>query len=395
MAAEGAMSENPSATGLAPDGETAPAAEPAAQPAHPPVMPVPAAASGLGPRPRRGRLLPTILIVIFVLFAALGGGAYFANASFSATYSPQQAVINYLAAQQHGDVDAMFANANFTRGDGSYEQFFNKTGLTAMMALSENKEISNVKIKSNRQVDSATAIVVASMTWAGADVSIDYTVRKNLADTHFLLYNSWKVDVPNTTILFSLPNQPGPVQLDGILLPSTSATYVQAIAGYHTLSMQKSVLYDTVSQTVNGVGVPPPVTFEGKLSATAMAAAVAAVKAGSVVCNASKYDDCPNHTYHAPVKFNTIYYLTMPGYPEIDYKTYLFKYSGDLTSGMKLTVEKDGGLVYATGTCAVTMTVSGYGAHTYRFKGTWSADLTWTGSSFTATVYPNCEDKKA
>jgi len=336
-----------------------------------------------------------VLIVIFVLFAALGGGAYYANASFSATYSPQQAVVNYLAAQQHGDVDAMLASANFTRGDGSYEQFFDKTGLTAMMTISQNREISDVKVVSTRQVDSATAVVVTSMTWAGAGVSFDYTVRKNLGDTHFLLYNSWKVDVPNTTILFSLPNQPGSVQLDGILLPSTSATYVQAIAGYHTLSMEKTPLYDAVSQTVNGTGAPSPVAFDGKLSASAIAAAAAAVKAGSVACNANKYDDCPNHTYHAPVKFNTIYYISMPGYSEIDYKTYVFKYSGDLTTGMKLTVEKDGGLLYATGSCAVTMTVSGYGAHTYKFKGTWSANLTWTGAAFTADVYPNCEDKKA
>ena len=389
------MSDNPT--------ETRPDAQPGYVPPPPPgyaaysSQAVPPAAWGTTPPPRpgRGRWIAITLIAIFVLFAVMGGGAFFASASLSSTYSPQQAVLNYLGAQQRGDVDAMLADANFTRGDGSFVQFFNRTGLTAMMTLSENKQVSNFKIESTQQVDSATAIVTASMSWAGAEQRIDYKVRKDLADTHYLFYNSWKVDVPYTTIRFSLPDQPGSVQLDGLLLPSTAATEVQAIAGYHNVSMQKSAFYDEVSQTVNGVDDQASVTFDGKLSSSAIAGATAAIKSASVVCNANKYYDCPNHTYHAPVKFNTIYYLTMPGYPEIDYKTYVFKYAGDLTRGMKLTVERDGGLLYATGTCVVTMTVSGYGTHTYKFKGTWSANVTWNGSAFTAAVYPNCEDKKA
>jgi hypothetical protein len=392
------MAENPTGSGLVSESGAPPEPLTQAAPAPAPPTSMPPAAWGTSPPARkgRGRWVAVTLILVFALFVVGGGGAYVANASLSTTYSPQQAVLNYLAAQQQGDVNAMLAAANFTRGDGSFEQFFNKSALTAMLDLSENKAISDVKIESTSQADSNTANVKASMKWAGSTYSHEYSVHRNLADAHFLFYNSWKVDVPFTTITFTLPSQPGPLEVDGILVPSGSAGGVQAIAGYHSVSMEQSALYDRVAQTVNGLEVfPAPVLFDGKLSASATAAIAVVIKAGSLVCNASKYYDCPNHLYHAPVKAYTIYYLRMPGYAEIDYQTYIFKLSGDLTKGMKVTVAKEDGVLYAEGTCASTLSVSGYGDHTYRFKGTWGANVTLTGTTFKATVYPDCADKKA
>ena len=359
-------------------------------------QPLPPQAWGAAPPPRRGMgsWIAITMVVIFVLFAAAGGGAYFAGTNLSRTYSPQQAVLNYFAAQQRGDVDTMLADANFTRGDGSYAQFFNKNALTAMLSMDQNKQISNLKIDSLHELNSSTAEVDTSMSWGGASYTHAYVVHKDLADTHYFFYNSWKVDVPSTTIPFDLPRQPGQLAVDGILLPDAKADTVEVIAGFHTLSMDQSAFYDRQTKTVNALLSPSLVSFEDKLSSTATVAISAAIRAGANVCNAAKYL-CPNHTYHAPVRAGYIYYVDMPGHPQIYYKSYVQRLSGDITKGMTLDVTNDESWVYAKGTCVSNITFTGYGTKTYRFKGTWSADVQWTGSAFKATVYVDCAAKAA
>src|SRR5437899_3270061 len=94
----------------------------------PPSPPAPAAA-------RHRRRWPLVVGLAVVLVLALVGGAFVANSSLAQTYSPQRAVADYLAAQQRGDVNAMWSGASYARGDGSYERLFNQAALRAMMQL--------------------------------------------------------------------------------------------------------------------------------------------------------------------------------------------------------------------------------------------------------------------
>jgi len=364
-------------------------------PSYAPSLP-PAAWGTAAPatRARGERWLAITLIAIFAVSLVGGAGAFAANSYLTDKYSPQRAVLSYFTAQQRGDVDAMLANANFVRGDGSYEQFFDRVGVNAMMDLAQNKDVSDVKILSTKSVNSKDDQVDVSMTWAGSQHIYNYAVRKDVSNTNFLFYNSWRVDIPYATINLALPNQAGAIELDGMPMPAASVTSVEAIAGFHTVAMLQTAFYDTTSKLVNAVETSPNVGFEDtKLSGTAVTAAGAAIRAGASACDANQYDDCPGHTYRAPNRAGYIYYLTMPGYAEIDYTTYVFKYSGDLTTGMTLVVPKEQGLMYANGTCVVTLTVNG--SHTYRFKGTWGANLTWTNGAFKADVFPNCAKSKA
>ena len=394
--ASGGTSPDQLAADVAPALEAAPARATEAAPS--PTEPLAPAAWGTSPPPKRrgaGRWIAITLVLVVVLAVAAGGGAYIASASLSQTYSPQRALTTYFDAQKRGDVNAMWANANYLRGDGSYEQFFNKDALAAMMSIDQNKAISDVKISGSRAVDSSTTVLTVSLQWGGSQHSDDYTLHKNLADTHYFFYNTWKLDIPYTSIGFSLPNQAGAISVDGMSLPSNTVTSIQTIAGYHSVTMQKTAFYDAATKLANGVDVSPNITFDGTISPTATAAIATVVKAGAVVCDAKQYTDCPGHTYHSGGAAYTIYFLDgLPGYPSgIEYNYYVFNYSGDLTNGMLITIGKDTDTAYAHGTCGVTMTVDGN--RKYRFSGEWGADITVSNGAFKATVYPNSAKSKA
>lgn len=379
----------PVGSGVSAPGETsgAPPPQPFVPPAPPGAATLPAA-----PARRRSRA-PIAIALIVLLIAALATGAVAANASISGQYSPERALTDYFSAQAKGDVDGMWANATFLRGDGSYHQFFNLDALHQMMALPQNKDISNVKIVSSQFVDPGTTSVTVSMTWAGAQRTHAYTVRKDAARVHDLFYDSWRVDIPSVNINVSLPNQPGDIEVDSLPLPAgASQSTIQVIEGYHMVSMTFTSLYAQASQLATGVDTDATVAFAGKLTSTATAAAAAAIKAAFPNCNAGLYYDCPNHTYHAP-STAYIYFLRFPGYPEIDYTSYIFTLSSDPTVGMTLNVLVEPNNVSASGTCAVKLTVDG--SRHYNFKGDWTATLVWSNGAFVANVVPNCENAKA
>jgi hypothetical protein len=334
-----------------------------------------------------------ILIAVFVI-AAAGTGAFVANASLSSQYSPQRALSDFFKAQAVGDVDGMLSNATFLRGDGAYDQFFNKDALTQMLSLAQNRDVSNVKVTSSQVVDSATSVVTVSMTWAGNRRTHAYTVRKDTARVHDYFYYSWRVDIPSASISVTLPNQGGNIEVDSLSLPTgASQSAIQVIEGYHTVTMQSTPFYDRASQVAPAVDANPSITFGGTLSEGAVAQASIAVKAAFPNCNAGVYYDCPGHLYHAPNNPGYIYYLTLPGYPEIDYTTYEYTVSGDPSTGMKLVVLVEPSKMSASGTCAYRLTVNG--SQHYNFKGTWTATLTWSGGGFGADVIGDCETSKA
>src|SRR5438105_8441090 len=182
----------------------------------PVVQPPPARRAG------RGRVLLVVGIIAVFLIAALGGGAIFANAQLSTTYSPQRAVTDYFAALGRGDVTGMMSNAQFLPGDPSYSQYFGKDAAKALVAVDQDRQSSQVSISSTQPVDDTTSTVKVSLTWGGTPRSMNNTVTKDICRVHYVFYDSWRVDIPYTTITVTLPNQPGSVQVDDVSLPASS-----------------------------------------------------------------------------------------------------------------------------------------------------------------------------
>lgn len=360
-------------------------------PSAPPSAELPA--SPPSPR-RRGRArLLVIGLVVAVALGGIGAGAYVANASLSITYSPEKAVTDYFAAQRRGDVATMMANATFARGDGSFDDLFGQTALRSMMALQQNLDLRNVKVKSTHVIDDSSRFVTVSMTWNGAQRVYDYKVRKDPARVHYALYNSWRVEIPYVTIRVALPLQGGAITLDDLPLPPGATGAIQTIQGFHKVTMASNFLYDASSQVVDGTSESPAAKFDGTLSASAVSAAAKAVTAGFANCDAAKYTNCFGHTYAAPVKAYTIYYLVRPGYPEIDYNNYVMTLTSDPTPTMTLVVATEPGILSVSGPCSATMTVDG--SRHYNFKGDFSGTLTWKDNAFTANIGWDCETAKA
>jgi hypothetical protein len=355
------------------------------QPAPPPFA--------LPPAKRGPRKLLIGGIVAAVLILALGGGGALANASLSATYGPSKAVTDYLAAQSRGDVHYMVANANYLKGDGGTDAFFGKDALTSMMAIADNKAISNVKVTSVQELDSTTSKVTVSMTWAGHDRTQAYTVHKDQSRSHYVLYNSWLVDIPASTISVSLPNQPGAVEVDGI---STGAgAVISVIQGFHTVAMMPTAFYDGTSQTADATGGTASVIFKSALSAGAVVAAANVIrdafKPANVSCDAAAYFDCPNHTYRVPAGYYFI--IPMPGGGVRTNSSWVFSVTGDPTAGMQLVIGTEQGKIAASGTCTMKLVVDG--SRTYQYRGTWQGTLTWSNGRFDYDGDFNCDQQRA
>ncbi len=288
----------------------------------------------------------------------------------------------------------MTRNANFIRGDGSVTDYFDRAAVAAMLQAPQNSDLSSVRIVSMQSIDSSTSRVNVSMTWAGTSRTATYTVRKDAKQVHFFFYDSWRIDIPYSTMSVSLPNQPGLVQVDGIYVPTgTSSKSIQVIGGYHKVTMARTSFYQAETKVVNGVDANPTVAFDGKISPDAMTAVGDSVKNSlNNHCDSSKYFQCPGHTYQAP-NDGYIWYLTMPGYGEIQYNTYVFAFNGDPTTDMKLVVTGDLNKLTATGACATTLTVDG--SRNCHFTGTWSANVTWNGYDFASQVTFACATAKA
>src|SRR5712692_8847828 len=320
-------------------------------------------------RPSSGRMFLIIGIVAVVVLAVLGGGGAIANASLSSTYSPQRAVSDYFSAMGRGDATGMMSNASFLSDDLASSQFFTKDGLTAMLAVDQNKQISSVKVGSASTVDDSTDSVSVTLSWGGTPRNLTYKVRKDSSRVHYLFYPSWRVQVPFTTITLTVPNQGGSVQVDGLSLTANSRK-TEAIQGFHSATMQATDFYSANTQVADGVDSSPIVAFPTDLSSSAKAAAADAVKAafGNVTCDVTKYFDCPNHRYAVPA--GHYYGLPFAGGDIRANSWWSLAFVGDPTANMTLTVSTDSGKVDASGTCGMKLTVDG--SKTYNFVGVWA-----------------------
>ena len=355
-----------------------------------PPAPTPAELGPPVPTPKR-RQLPLLAGALGVLAIALLAAAVVANGSLSKKYSAAQAVQDYYAAMAHRDADGMLANATFIRGEGAYSYFFGKPALQGMLELPANSDIHNVKLTSDRQIDSSSRSITVSMTWNGKNRSQTLTVRKNPAQAHWLFYPAWKVDIPSTRIQIKLPNQAGIVSLDGIPGPSDNQTAIQALPGFHRVAMAETTILDGASADVDAVESPAIVTLTGTIRASARQAAAESVKAAFNDCDVARYGDCLNHTYKAPDS-NFIYYFTVPGYGNVSYTRYVYALRNDPTDGMTLTVDANTGKLSASGTCTQTLTVDG--SRHYNLKGDYTATLTWAGDGFDSDLLWDCGKAK-
>ena len=349
-----------------------------------PYMPSPPVAA---PRRNSRQTLVVIGAVVLVVLVALGGVGVFANAQFSTTYSPQRAVTDYFAAMSKGDVAGMMSNATFLNGGSPASPFFGKSAVSAMMAIDQNKQISDVKIDSVTSISSSTSSVNVTLKWGGAARNLTYQVQKDTSRVHYLFYDSWRVQVPVTTINIDLPNQPGAVDVDGIAVSIRTSGQADVIQGFHKVTMAFTDFYDSSTLTADGVDSSPTVVFPQKFSATVLAAAEDSVKGAfaNTTCDTS-YPDCPNHQYRGPAT------LSFPGGVIVANSGWVLVYEGDPTAAMKLTVTTTPGLVMAAGVCGMKMTVDG--SRVYHFVGTWSGKLTWNGGTFSSDLTSSCDDAR-
>jgi hypothetical protein len=204
-----------------------------------------------------------------------------------------------------------------------------------------------------------------------------------------LFYSPWRVQIPSTTLYLTLPKQAGSVTVDGVAPPpAANASVIQTIGGFHQVRMESSSIVDAASLEVDATAASANVELPGKISAFALASAKTAVTNAFNNCDAAKYEDCIGHTYKAPNN-NFIYFLTLPGYGDVDYTTYVYTLANDPTADMKVTIETDAGKASATGSCALTMTANG--GRRYTWHGTYTAILTWETYRFSADVTGNCQ----
>jgi len=339
---------------------------------------------------RRRRL---ILVGAGALVVLLVAGAILAHLSLSQTYSAQRAVEDYFAAQARSDVTGMLSNATFLRGEGSYAAFYDKAMVTEMMRSTQNSEIREVKVTEMHDIGSGVKSVTVSMVRAGNTHIQNYTVRKDPGRVNWFLYPSWRIEIPSTTIHITLPNQAGPITVDGVdPPPGANPGEIQTISGFHVVNMASTSILDRSTQLVDATDPNATVTMPGNVGDAALVLARAAVTDAFKNCDAAKHSGCINHTYRAPNN-NYIYFLRLPGYGEVDYTTYQFTLAGDPTSGMKLTVESETGKVSVSGSCAVTLTADG-GRH-YNLKGTYDGTLNWEAGDFSAHIVSDCAAQKA
>lgn len=316
-------------------------------------------------------------LILVLLIAAGGAGAFVVNASLSSTYSPGKAVVDYLTAQKKGNYQFMFANANFLRGDGSFNQFFDGGALGALLAMPQNTDISDVKVASTTVVDSNTQTVNTTMTWAGHHITRAFTLHRDLNRVHYSLYNSWRIDIPFQTLHVTVPNQPGDVTVDDMLLPQSAIKSIEVIQGFHKITMGGTDLYDKTSKDADAIDGDVTVAFTNTISASGLALVRSTFKKEFLICNTKKYQTCLNHLYHSAGQAGYVYYWSLAGYPNIYFTTYTFTLTSDPTAGMKLVIAADGPKVSVSGTCRYTLTVDG--GKKYYFKGPWKGVLDVTG----------------
>jgi hypothetical protein len=311
-----------------------------------------------------------------------------------AQYSPQRAVANYFNAQARGDGDTMMSNAILLRGDGSHDRFFDSNALKAMLAIDQNRQLSQVKILSADEVDQTTSDVQVSLVWGGTARTKTYRVLLDPSRTHYQFYHPWRIQIPYVTVHVTLPKQPGALRIDELDAPPAE-TGIQLIEGYHSVALGATDFYDPASQVVAGFDSDVSATFEGKLTSLAVASAKAAVNRSFVLCPSGS--DCLGRTYYVhqkPGYITTEYWNNLPGYKEIDASNmWKWSLSGDPTAGIVLMVANEANIVNTSGSCGMTLTVDG--SKKYRFKGTWTAKLTWTSSGFVADLIDDCIQAKA
>jgi len=350
------------------------------------------AAAPAPPGRRRGRRRLVILaIIVGVLTTALAGGAAIANASLSSTYSASRAVTDYLAAMSRGDVAYMVANGNYPKGNLGPDYFLGPGSVQAMMAIHDNRAIANVRVTGVKTLDSRTSSVTVSMTWAGSERSQTFMAHHDESRRHFLLYHSWLIDMPVTTIKITLPLQPGGVGIDGVY--GQAVNTVSVIQGFHSVSMHATDLYDTQTQVVDARDDAGAAAFKAQLSSEAVTWAAEAVRDAFQTpgwkCDPSSID-CLGQRYTAPRGAREI--LQMDGGDITAYKSWIFTFTGDPTTDMNLVVAERNGIVNATGTCQMQLLVDG--GRKYLYHGQWSFTLTWGMNGFTWDGWAQCDQLK-
>jgi hypothetical protein len=361
--------------------------------AVPEISAPPAAGKSRGVR----RRLTITIALGGALVVVLAVATFLVNSRLAQTYSPEQAVLDYFSAQRHGDANAMWSQATYPVAEGGYGSFFGRAAVSAMMQLKENRDVRDVRITSVRRVDSNDVVVGASLVANGTRRSEQFSVHKDTSHMHWLFYPSWRVEIPASTIQLVLDSQAGDIWVDGVPNPPGAGSNVQVIGGYHQVRMLDTHLCDGATQTVDARETVS-VTFKCTPSQNALSLASAAVAAAQKDfpnrCDATSYMDCPGHVYLAPASPNIVALLAVPGTGDVVVLTrYVYNLTGDLSTGMNVTVGSDRDSVLVSGPCTTTLVVDD--SHHYNLKGDFHGTLHWNGQGFDADLTLSCVSAKA
>lgn len=344
-----------------------------------------AAAPVPAPRRRPWNLMLALGAVGIVLIVTAG---VIANALVSDQYSPRRAVLDYLTAQSRGDVDGMWQNAVFRGGEGAYHDFFTKQALQGMMTLSANRDISSLRVENVKQVNSNAMLATVVANWYGSPGTLELRVEKDPSRTHWLVYPSWRVVAPTSSINFTYPSQGGEISIDGVVLPDSAGSTIQLISGKHYVAMSPTDILAEWSQTVDASSPSQSIDVQitDTLTPAAAQAAADAVKRALTTCDASKHNDCIGHRYTAPNDGNQ-YFLIAPDGTHLFYTHYQIDLVGDPTAKMTTDFDATDGEITVNGTCTVRLTTDSRGVDR---SGTFTGKLTWNDGRFDSDLTGNC-----
>src|SRR5260370_13947835 len=82
------------------------------------------------------------------------------------------------------------------------------------------------------------------------------------------------------------------IQGDGITPAASDVSSIQAIDGYHRVTMSANDFYERATQVVDGVDSPPTAEIAPTVSSGAVAMAAAAVNAAFPISDARVYTGC-------------------------------------------------------------------------------------------------------
>lgn len=301
---------------LAPEGAVSAATASATSPAENGEMVAQRSPVRIIVRPRYVAIAGVVLLLL-----ATGFGV---NSYLTSLYGPDNAVLNYYHAQAAGNVDAMWAAADYSASSGSVAPTLSKDALKDMLQLEANRDIKNPRATGIRDPGSGKIAVTVSFARGGNQVTQNVTVNRDPLHTHYGLYPGWRLELPPTRLSVNLFKNAGSIKVDGILIDTTQGL-VMVIPGVHRVQMSETAVTASDEQMVDTWSGSGSVSFKPTFRSGAQEAALASLKTAFASCAAStdiKPANCPNSGFKLGDVQSNVHW-TLVSDPTVDAKYFI------------------------------------------------------------------------